>query len=348
MIPRALIGPVMAVARGPARPPIEARLVREAVDAVAPRSALREPLARDLARRVVEELAAFLSEPDDPLLGIMGEMRRAVFSSPIVALATDPDIDTLALFIDARVQALRDRCGAARTSREGRACTARGINLNRDYAKADAPETRAMIALLRRLDPILYVDCHASDGFEMGYDITFTYAGWGRYARHRATADWLEARFGPAAVGALEEAGHHPTIYPSPIDTRTPLKGIRYSPEGPRYSTGYGDFIGVPTVLVENHMLKPYRQRVLGTYVLLEAALRIAAADAGRIAAAKLADRASRPLELLTRWTPADRPIGWIGKFKGVVFDTYRSPASGRMEQRWLGKPVSWRMPIIG
>lgn len=111
MIPRALIGPVMAMARGPARPPLEARLVREAIDAVAPRSAPREPLARDLARMVVEELTAFLAEPDEPLLAALGEVARKAFPSPAVALATDPDVDTLALFIDARVDALRDRCG---------------------------------------------------------------------------------------------------------------------------------------------------------------------------------------------------------------------------------------------
>lgn len=231
---------------------------------------------------------------------------------------------------------------------KGRDANARNIDLNRDYAKLDAPESRAMVALIRSLDPILYVDCHVSEGFDMQYDITFTYAGWGTYARHRATADWLMGRFGPAVSTALTEAGHTPIIYPSPIDTRQPSKGIRYSPEGPRYSTGYGDFIGVPTVLVENHMLKPYRQRVLGTYVLLEAALKAAAADADRIAAAKAQDRASRPATLLTGWTPTKEPIGWIERFKGVAFDTYRSPASGRMEQRWLGKPVTFRMPIIG
>ncbi|EQB12920.1 M14 family metallopeptidase [Sphingobium lactosutens] len=224
----------------------------------------------------------------------------------------------------------------------------RNINLNRDYAKADAPESRAMIGLLRRLDPILYIDCHVSDGFDMQYDITFTYAGWGRYAYHRATADWLEARFGPNVTAALEKAGHIPTIYPSPIDTRQPTKGIRQAPEGPRYSTGYGDFIGVPTILVENHMLKPYRQRVLGTYVLLEAALTLAGQDAPRIVSAKAKDRASRPATMLTRWKPAAQPIGWIEKFKGVAFDTYVSPASGRKEQKWLGRPVTWRMPIIG
>lgn len=231
---------------------------------------------------------------------------------------------------------------------KGRDANARDIDLNRDYAKLDAPESRAMIGLIRSLDPILYIDCHVSEGFDMQYDVTFTYAGWGRYARHRATADWLEGRFGPAVSNALTAAGHTPIIYPSPIDTRHPEKGIRYSPEGPRYSTGYGDFIGMPTVLVENHMLKPYRQRVLGTYVLLEAALRIAAKDAARISAAKASDRASRPSALLTRWKPAATPIGWIENFKGVAFDTYVSPASGREEQRWLAKPITFRMPIIG
>lgn len=231
---------------------------------------------------------------------------------------------------------------------KGRDANARNIDLNRDYGKIDAPETRAMIGLIRSLDPILYIDCHVSEGFDMQYDVTFTYAGWGTYARHRATADWLEGRFGPAVTNALTAAGHIPIKYPSPIDTRQPDKGIRQSPEGPRYSTGYGDFIAMPTVLVENHMLKPYRQRVLGTYVLLEAALRIAATDADRIAAAKAQDRASRPATLMTRWTPAAKPIGWIERFKGVGFDTYMSPASGRMEQRWNGKPITFRMPIIG
>lgn len=225
---------------------------------------------------------------------------------------------------------------------------ARNINLNRDYAKADAPETRAMIALLQRLDPILYIDCHVSDGFDMQYDVTFTYAGWGRYAYHRATADWLMGRFGPYVTAALDQAGHVPTIYPSPVDTRDPAKGIRQAPEGPRYSTGYGDFIGVPTVLVENHMLKPYRQRVLGTYVLLEAALKLAGEDKGSIIAAKARDRASRPATMLARWKTATQPVDWIENFKGVAFTTYRSAATGRLEQRWTGKPIQFRMPIIG
>lgn len=111
MIPRALVSPVMAIGRGPTRPAIEGHLVRSAVDALAPRSAPREPLARDLAQQVVEELIAYLAEDDDPLLAAIGEAQRTVCPSPVVVLATDPNIDTLALFIDMRVERLRSRCG---------------------------------------------------------------------------------------------------------------------------------------------------------------------------------------------------------------------------------------------
>jgi hypothetical protein len=50
----------------------------------------------------------------------------------------------------------------------------------------------------------------------------------------------------------------------------------------------------------------------------------------------------------MTRWQPAPQPIGWIDDFQGIAFETYRSPASGRLEQRWLGRPIRFRMPIIG
>lgn len=238
--------------------------------------------------------------------------------------------------------------GHQRGPREtGWRATAQNINLNRDYAKADAPETRAIIGLLRELDPALYIDFHVSDGPDMQYDVTYTFAGWGTYARARAITGWLEKRFKPAVDTALTAQGHVPGVYPSLIDGRDPASGLRFSPEGPRYSTGYGDFTGVPTVLVENHSLKPYKQRVLGTYVLLEAAMRAVGADAALIAKAKSEDRAARPGRLMVKWERLAKPIATV-EFKGISHDRYRSPASGREEIRWLGKPVTTRKPVIG
>ena len=50
---------------------------------------------------------------------------------------------------------------------------------------------------------------------------------------------------------------------------------------GERYSNGWGAAAHVPTILIENHSLKPHEQRVLGTYVFIEEAMRLLA-DQGR------------------------------------------------------------------
>jgi len=44
--------------------------------------------------------------------------------------------------------------------------------------------------------------------------------------------------------------------------------------------------------LEENHSLKPYRQRVLGTYVILESTLKILATEGWSIKKNTIADRA--------------------------------------------------------
>lgn len=94
----------------PRRPALEARLVREAVADV-DSSAPREPLARDLARRVVAELAIEIDGEADPITLGLANIRRQNFPSPVHALATDPEVDTLALFVERRVECLRARSG---------------------------------------------------------------------------------------------------------------------------------------------------------------------------------------------------------------------------------------------
>jgi len=48
-------------------------------------------------------------------------------------------------------------------------------NLNRDYMKADTPETRAWLALWNEWQPDLFVDCHVTDGADYRYNITYQY-----------------------------------------------------------------------------------------------------------------------------------------------------------------------------
>lgn len=230
---------------------------------------------------------------------------------------------------------------------QGWRTTAQNLNLNRDYLKADTPEMRAMIALLRRVQPALYLDLHVTDGIDYQYDVTFMFPGWdGRYAHSPAIGRWLDRAYRPALSAALSAAGHVPGPYVDAVDPRKPAAGVRFFADQPRYSTGYADLARIPSVLVELHSLKPYRQRVLGTYVLLEESLRLVGAQGAQVAAAIAEDRASRPSTEILSWKPVPEPTSVIADFKGVAFTTYRSAASGAQEVRWLGRPISQAMPV--
>ena len=230
---------------------------------------------------------------------------------------------------------------------QGWRTTAQNLNLNRDYLKADSPEMRAMLGLLQKYRPSLYLDLHVTDGVDYQYDITFMFPGWdGRYAHSPAIGRWLDRSFRPAVTAALARAGHIPGPYVDALNGRNPDQGIRLGADQPRYSTGYADLARIPSVLVETHSLKPYRQRVLGTYVLLEESLRLIGAQGGAVGAAIASDRASRPRTEVLSWKMLPRPTSVIADFKGVAYDRYRSAASGGDEVRWLGRPVTRRMPL--
>jgi len=231
--------------------------------------------------------------------------------------------------------------------------TAQNLNLNRDYGKLDSPEMRAMIGLINRVKPDLYMDIHVTDGEDYQYDITYGWAGYrGDFARSKATSAWLDSAFLPATEAGLRKAGHIPGQLVFALDDRDPKKGLGASPASLRYSNGYGDAAHIATVLVENHSLKPYRQRVLGTYVLLEETLKLLATDGAALRAAEAKDRAERPAVIKANFGTSfggggETPIR-TEPFLGVQFETYVSPASGVKEVRWLGKPdpTPWMLPL--
>lgn len=228
--------------------------------------------------------------------------------------------------------------------------TATNQNLNRDYLKMDQPEMRAVRGLILKYRPDLYVDVHVTDGMDYQYDVTYGYNGEnGVWSRSPATARWLDDAFKPAMNAALEAQGHIPGELVFGVDDENPRAGLSDGGLGERFSNGWGSAAHVPTILIENHSLKPHEQRVLGTYVFIEQALRQLAADGAALRAAVAADSALRPAEIPTNFVAVDTPT-YTRAFKGITYETYDSPASGRREIRWLGQPDPeiWQMPFFG
>ena len=99
-------------------------------------------------------------------------------------------------------------------------------------------------------------------------------------------------------------------------------------------------------MLIETHSLKTYRQRVLGTYVLLAATLELLGRDGAALQAAIAVDRAARVSEVVLSWTDGgpQREVDFLG----IDFQTYDSPVSGVKEMRWLGRAKTFaKLPVF-
>ncbi|WP_417230765.1 M14 family metallopeptidase [Brevundimonas sp.] len=228
--------------------------------------------------------------------------------------------------------------------------TATNQNLNRDYIKLDQVEMQAVRGLVLKYRPDLYVDIHVTDGMDYQYDITFGFNGEnGVWSRSPAIAGWLNATFKPGINAALEAEGHIPGELVFGIDEANPRAGLSDGGLGERFSNGWGSAAHVPAILIENHSLKPYEQRVLGTYVFLEESLKLLAANGPALRAAITADRALRPAEIPTNFVPEDEPSA-TRAFKGITYEMYDSPALGQPVVRWLGQPDPelWSLPFYG
>lgn len=151
--------------------------------------------------------------------------------------------------------------------------TSRNLNLNRDYLKADAVEMRYWLRLWNEWQPDFHFDNHTTDGGDWQYDITF--ASDTHPTGDPGVTRWLRDTYYPTIIPALERDGHVPAGYFGLVDGFDPTKGVRSGALSPRFSTGYVSLRNRPSVLVETHMLKDYRTRIIATYQIMRHSLEL-------------------------------------------------------------------------
>lgn len=235
---------------------------------------------------------------------------------------------------------------------QGWRSNASNLNLNRDYAKADSLEIRALLKVLNQYQPDLYMDVHVTDGEDYQYDITYGFNE--PFASLSPNgASWLAQVYRPYLDRQLSRQGHIPGPLVFGLDSMDFSKGLSGSTSTPRFSNGYGDVRHLPTILVENHSLKPYKQRVLGTYVLLEQTLRLLQEQGKALQLAKKADENFRPQQQVLLFKAAEQPD--LIQFKGMSYEIVQSDISKALYVKWTGQakeyvdfPVYWeKVPAI-
>jgi hypothetical protein len=226
------------------------------------------------------------------------------------------------------------------------------LNLNRDYMKADAPETRAFLRMFHRWRPDFFVDNHVTDGADFQYDVTFALDTTPDV--FPGTARWIRDSVTPELVRRVDESGH--LAFPAGVflvDDTDPAKGLAFNEDPPRFSTGQMILENRPGLLVELHMLKDYRTRVTGDYEILRALLEVLHRDATTLLALNRdADRAAAELgSPRARRSPFPLILGKDGtttptEFRGYRFTRSLSEVSGTMAVRYSREPVDLTLPM--
>jgi Zinc carboxypeptidase len=225
--------------------------------------------------------------------------------------------------------------------------TAQNYNLNRDYAKADAPEMQAMLALVTAWDPLAVIDLHVTDGAKFEHDISIMVepidAGdQSLRAAGRALRD--------GTIAALSKQGSLPVpFYPSFVENDNPASGFVHGVSPPRFSLGYFYLRNRLSMLVETHSWKDYPTRVRITRNTVIAVLELIARDGMRWRAlANEADRASTALageSVALDYTTTERSR--IIDFRGYAYTRTPSDVSGALMTRYDDtEPQRWKIPL--
>ena len=236
----------------------------------------------------------------------------------------------------------------------GRRPNGQNLDLNRDYVKAEAPETRAALAMFNKWDPDVYVDLHTTDGSLHGFALTYSpslnpasYApGFpGSFNRDTLIPE-IRARMKTRGFATFDYGNFEG---PGRQDLTDTVKNGWYTYEHfPRYGTNYYGIRGRISILSEAYSHDPFKRRVESTYAFVQEILSATARHAAEIEKYRsLADNVGEPeVPIRSRMTtkPFNAPIPFeVLKRTG---DSVRTQAGLPQGIKRTGRFITQVMPV--
>lgn len=224
------------------------------------------------------------------------------------------------------------------------------LNLNRDFVKADAPEIQAWLTLYNHWLPEFFIDCHTTDGADYQYVITYMLETFGNM--DKSLTNWQTDSYLPDVKQAMLDSGFPIFPYVSFRSWHDPRSGLISRPGRPMLSQGYTALQNRPGLLIETHMLKPYKTRVLATAKMIELTLvklnaegdnlQQMIANADKVAASP--EFRKSPLTVAYENTQQHDTVD----FHGVEYDVVKSDLTGgNWFQYHTDQPVVFRLPYF-
>ena len=204
---------------------------------------------------------------------------------------------------------------------------ARNYDLNRDFIKCDTKNAKTFAKIFHMVQPDIFIDNHVSNGADYQYTLTHLFTQHNKLGGDLGT--FLHTTIMPELEQNLAAKNWDITPYVNVYNT-VPNNGFSQFLDSPRYSTGYTTLFNTLGMMVETHMLKPYKQRVEGTYELLKNMIDITEKHGSEISSS----RKQANTKLLSSKT---YPLNWVIdssktsvlNFKGYQGDRILSEITG-------------------
>ncbi|GAK93834.1 Gll2474 protein [Nonlabens ulvanivorans] len=163
---------------------------------------------------------------------------------------------------------------------------ARNYDLNRDFIKADSRNAQSFYQVYHKVNPDVFIDNHVSNGADYQYTLTHLFTQHNKLGK--AAGNYLYNNLQKDLEQRLLDRDHPMTPYVNVYGV-SPENGFSQFMDHPRYSTGYTTLWNTLGFMIETHMLKPYKDRVLGTQAIMEETIALGSQNMTRIKEARTA-----------------------------------------------------------
>jgi hypothetical protein len=224
---------------------------------------------------------------------------------------------------------------------------AQNLNLNRDYLKADSKEINSFLKLWNQWLPDFYIDSHSTNGGDYQYTMTYAMGIYGD--AYTPLVNWIKNDYLPLIEENMLKEGYPLFPYVTYRSWHDPRSGLISGVGHPMYSNSYVSELNRPGLLLETHMLKPYKDRVESTYLMMLHTIKMLHKDSKLQQIIKQGDQYTASNDFKARPFPLrfeNTPDSVMVDFLGVVYNIVKSDLSGgNWFQYNSEKPMTYQIP---
>lgn len=213
---------------------------------------------------------------------------------------------------------------------------AAGLDLNRDFVKLEAPETRALVRAFNQWDPHLFIDTHTTNGSYHRYIVTYETPR--NIAGNAGLIAFARDTMMPAVAKAMDEK-YNRKVFPYGDFNKEHTQWSSFESLA-RYGTNYFGLRNGISVLSEGYSYATYKDRVLGTRDFVKAVLEYAAENKDTVK--KAITEAENATVSAGREPPkGDKPEELVAIRSKAVAAPEKATALGFVEKQENGKAVN-------